>query len=96
MVVWYTKQTASPQGRVKEYEMFYINQTLYCPVCEQRIGIRNKSTPFEGLCKECDFYHYFPPHVTIPTRSVARRIKENICNCLTCDGRRQAREKFQD
>lgn len=67
--------------------MLHIQQSLYCPVCNARLGIRNKTSPFEELCRECDFYFYFPPNATKPTQSISRKSRENVCHCLSCEGR---------
>lgn len=76
--------------------MLYMQQTLYCPVCKERLGTRTKSTPFEELCKECGFYFYFPPNATTPTKCISKKSKENICRCLTCEGKRRTHDNFSD
>ena len=66
--------------------MFY-TQTLRCPVCKLRIGERDSKDSFEGLCAECDFYFYYPPKLTKPTKCTSRKKRENTCNCTNCKDR---------
>ncbi len=67
--------------------MFY-TQVLKCPVCNERLGSRDKKDSFEGLCKECDFFFYFPPNIVKPTSCVARKRREaRTCGCDSCQAR---------
>lgn len=68
--------------------MLYSTQVLYCPVCKSRLGARTKAHPFEELCNDCDFYYYFPPNATKPSKVTSRKSKENICACSNCEDRR--------